>query len=215
MTHSPTSTIVCIATGPSLTLEQIAVARSKGFRLFGCNNVFRIVPDLELTYACNEEWWREYWHEIEKHPCSKWTTNERAAHRYGINWIAERWGEGLCTENGIIHHGHGSGFSLLSMAHKMGAARVVLLGYDMTYAPDYDGLARNRGSTPRHSTLLMSDGEYPDSLKHWPHVAVERGKHVELCRLYRTVADQALIEVINASPNSALDCFPKVSIDAV
>ena len=191
--------ICCIGTGPSLTVQQIEAARSRGYRLFGCNLVFRIVPDLELLFATNESWWDTFHAEVAGHPCEKWTTNLKAANRYGLNWIAEKDGYGLCEEPGVIHHGHGSGFSLVSMAHKAGAERIVLLGYDLKYAPDYDGKSRSIGSGPRHFF-----GEYPRHLQHWPSVEVVRGVHVGLVERYRQVAEQGLVEIVNASPGSAL-----------
>jgi hypothetical protein len=194
-------TIACIGTAPSLTLEQIDIARRKGFRLFGCNNVYQIVPDLELLYGCNAPWWDEYWNQgAAEHRAEKWTTNRSAAERYGLNWIEEREGDGLCTVPNIIHHGHGGGFSLLSMAHKKGARRVVLLGYQLRYARDYDGPAKRIGSQPRHYF-----GEYPTQLQHWPSVHIRDGEHVELVRLYKTVADQGLVELVNCTPDSALE----------
>ena len=200
-------TIVCIATGPSLTAEQVEVARAKGFRLYACNNAYTLAPDAELLYGCNYEWWAHYWPDVRALPCEKWTTNKRAATEFGINWIAERDAPGLSTDPEIIHHGHGSGFSLVSMAARAKPQRIVLLGYDMKYAPDYDGQARNIGSEPRHFF-----GEYPASMQHWPSVAVRNGVHVGLLDLYRLVAAQGLVEIINCTPGSALDCFPKIDI---
>jgi len=204
--------VACIATGPSVTQQQVDVAREKGFRLFVCNNAYQLAPDAELLYSVNLSWWDHYWTEVKDLRCKKWTTNREAADKYQLNWIAERAGDGLCTEPELIHHGHGSGFSLVSMAHKMGAQQIVLLGYDLQYAPDYDGRAKFAGSSPRH---FFGDGEYPASMQHWPSVQVQDGVHVELCRLYQTVADQGLVNIINCSPNSALTCFLKVRIEDV
>lgn len=193
-------TVVCIGTGPSLTLGQIESARQKGFRLFVCNNAFQIVPDAELIYGCNAAWWDTYWDEVQHHRAQKWTTNLEAANRYGINWIGERFGLGLCAEEKIIHHGHGSGYSLVGMAHKMGATRVLLLGYDLKYPKDYDGKAQRVGTGQRHYF-----GEYPTNLQHWPSVRVESGVHVELVDLYRSIHEQGLIELVNCTPGSALE----------
>jgi hypothetical protein len=82
----------------------------------------------------------------------------------------------------------------------MGAERIVLLGYDLKYAPDYDGKSREIGSTPRHYF-----GEYPGSMAHWPSVQVKDGVHVELVEFYRSVKEQGLVELINATPGSALE----------
>lgn len=201
---------MCIGTGPSLTPQQIECARGKGFALTGCNNTWEMIPDLRVLYACNEGWWAHYWSDaLAAHPCEKWTTNAAAAKRYGVNWIAERDGRGL-SDGPHIHHGHGSGYSLLNLVYLMGARRVVLLGYDMKYAPDYDGRRRDVGSKPRHYF-----GEYPESLLHWPKAQVRAGVHVGLVQRYREVAEQGRIEILNATPDSALDCFPRVPIDAL
>ena len=201
-------TIVCIGTGPSLRLEDIETARQKGFELYGCNRVYEIVPDLRLLFGCNFNFWSHYWPDIEGHMAEKWTVNREAAARFGINWIAERNAPGLSTDPDIIHHGNGSGFSLVSMAYRSGADRIILLGYDCKYAPDYDGKARQIGSKPRHYF-----GEYPDQMQHWPSVRVRRGVHEELVEHYRSVARQALVEVINCTPGSAIDCFPIMGIE--
>ena len=203
-------TVACIGTGPTLTVAQIETARSKGFTLAGCNRVWEIVPDLAVLYGCNEQFWSHYWSpELERHPASKWTTNRAAAERYGLNWIAEKDAPGLSANRNVIHHGHGSGYSLVNLVYLLGAERIVLLGYDLKYAADYDGRAQAIGSTERHYF-----GEYPAELQHWPSVQVKAGVHVELVGKYREVAAQGLVEIVNCTPGSAIDCFPMRDICA-
>lgn len=202
--------IVCIGTGPSLSPQQVETARKKGFRLFVCNNAFNLAPEAELLYGCNLAWWQYYWSQVSDLPCEKWTTNPQAAKEFGLNWIAERFQLGLSTDPNVISHGHGSGFSLVSMAHRAGADRIVLLGYDCKYSSDYDGKARQVGSGPRHFF-----GEYPSVMQHWPSVKVEKGVHVELVDLYRSIAKQGLVEVINCTPGSAIDCFERADIGSL
>lgn len=203
-------TICCIGTGPSLTLAQIEAARRKCGALFVCNDAFRWVPDADLLFACNWQWWDRRWPEVRSLSAEKWTTRLESASKYGINYITEKWGLGLSTEYNVLHHGHGSGYQLVGMAYRAGATRIVLLGYDMKYAPDYDGKAKQIGSGLRHFF-----GEYEPELQHWPSIKVVGGVHVELCELYRTIARQGLVEIINCTPDSALDAFPKVSINAL
>ena len=204
------NTVVCIGTGPSLTASQVEVARSKGFRLFVCNNAFKMALDAELLYAVNLAWWDHYAGEVRGLRCAKWTTNREAAAKYQLNCIRELNAPGLSTDPDVIHHGHGSGFSLVSMAYRMGAQRIVLLGYDLHYAPDYDARSHNPGSSPRHFF-----GEYPATMVHWPSVHVKEGVHVELLDLYQSVADQGLVEIINCTPGSSLTCFERRRIDDV
>jgi hypothetical protein len=203
-------TVAIIGTGPSLKLQQIETARRKGFTLFGCNNVWELT-ELAVHYACNEAWWERYWSPVlAATSAEKWTCNPAAAKKYGLNWVAEKNARGLSTDPSVIHHGHGSGYTLLNIAYLLGAERIVLLGYDMKYAPDYNGHAQQIGESQRHYF-----GEYPDELQHWPKMRVKNGVHEELVELYRSVAAQGLVEIINCTPASAIDCFPRVGIDAL
>ncbi len=203
--------MAAIGTGPSLSKRQVESARAKGFTLVGCNRVWEIVPDLALLYGCNGQFWDYYWNRgLSEYSCEKWTTHPEAAKRYGLNWIAEKNAKGLSSDPSLIHHGHGSGYSLVNLAYLKGAERIVLLGYDLKYANDYNGHTQEIGSTPRHYF-----GEYPSELQHWPKVQVKNGVHVELLDLYRSIAKQGLVEILNATPDSAIDCFPRVDIDAL
>jgi hypothetical protein len=202
-------TIVCCGTGPSITPHQVEVARRRGWALFVCNDAFRLASDAALLHACNWQWWNSRWDQVKDLPCEKWTTRKESAEKYGIHWIAEVNRPGLSTDPALLHHGHSSGYQLLGMAYRAGATRIVLLGYDMTFAPDYDGAAHQIGSSPRHFF-----GEYPPELQHWPRVQVRNGVHIELLELYRSVADQGAVEIINAS-GGVLDCFPRMDINDV
>ncbi len=206
----PSNTVVCIGTGPSLTNEQVETARAKGYTLYCCNNAIQLAPDAALLYAVNLKWWDRYWPEVAHLRCEKWTTNIEAARKYGLSWVGERNAPGLSVNPDYIHHGHGSGYSLVSMAFRNGAARIVLLGYDLKYAANYDGRTQTIGSSPRHFF-----GEYPAEMRHWPSVQVKDGVHVELRELYRSIAEQGLVEVINCTPDSAIDCFERRDISAV
>lgn len=206
-------TIACIGTGPSLTLSQVEAVRARGFALFGCNNVHQVVPDLQVLFATNAQWWDYYWGRDDgprMHACEKWTNNLESAERYRLNYIRSWNAPGLSTNPRRIHHGHSSGFCLLNLAFLAGAKRIILLGYDMRYAADYDGRERKIGSNPRHYF-----GEYNSALQHWPKVSVRDGVHVELIKQYEAVAKQGFVEIVNCSPDSALNCFPALNIDEV
>jgi hypothetical protein len=197
---------VCVGTGPSLTAAQVQAARDKEYELYVCNDAYRLAPDADLLHACNYEWWASRWEAVKYLPADKWTTSGKAAAEFDVNWIAEVNKPGLSTDPNLLHHGHSSGYQLLGMAHRAGASRIVLLGYDLSFAPDYDGLSRRVGSGPRHFF-----GEYEKALQHWPSVKVQAGVHIELLDLYRSVAKQGLVEIVNCS-GGVLDCFPRADI---
>lgn len=177
------------------------------------NNVHQIVQDLSLLFATNLGWWDYYWNRQDgpkDHPCEKWTNSEDAASKYKLKYISSRDARGLSKSKQGIHHGHSSGFCLLNLAYLNGAERIVLLGYDMKYSPDYDGYNKRIGSSPRHYF-----GEYPKELSHWPKVHVKQGVHVELIEQYESVARQQLVEIVNCTPDSSVKCFPMKEIYAV
>lgn len=195
-----------IGTGPSLTASQIDACRAKGYRLFCCNNAFLLAPDCEVLHACNEEWWDAYWPKVKDLPARKTTIFEHTARQYKIEFVPGIWMNGL-ADKPRISYGHSSGFQLLNLAAHEQPDHIVLLGYDMKYAPDYDGRAQQIGSTPRHFF-----GEYEKPLQHWPSAQVRNGFHVELIALYEAVARQNKVKILNATPDSALECFEKVSV---
>lgn len=144
-------------------------------------------------------------------PCEKWTTREESAREYGINYIPERanFGQGLSEDSRYLNHGHGSGFQLLGMAYRARPRRIVMLGYDLRYAPDYDGWIRRGGSTPRHFF-----GEYEPELQHWPKYSVEHGVHFELVEIYEAIAvHNTRCEFVNCTPGSAIKVLPTARIE--
>jgi len=46
-------------------------------------------------------------------------------------------------------------------------------------------------------------------------VMVKGGVHIELVDLYRSIAEQGLVEIVNCTPGSAIDCFPQVNIESL
>ena len=183
------------------------VARERRWTLYACNDAYRLAPDAALLHACNWQWWDARWDQVRDLPAEKWTTSAVAAGKYGIRWIAEVNEPGLSTNPDVLHHGHSSGYQLVGQAYRNGATRILLLGYDLKFAPDYDGASRQIGSGPRHFF-----GEYEAALQHWPKVKVRAGVHYELVEMYGAIARQGLVEIINCTPGSALDCFPVMDI---
>jgi hypothetical protein len=91
-------------------------------------------------------------------------------------------------EVGKIGSGGNSGFQALNLAVQFGAKRVILIGFDMTDASGVHWYGRN--SWPQANNPMEHN------FKRW-------------IAAFETVSG---VEVVNASPDSALQCFPKTSI---
>ncbi len=211
----PAKTACILATGPSLTAGVLGAAREGQARglwtVFGMNHVWRDFPTLDVFLACNPEYYETQWElGLGCHGAEKWTWDRKTADRYGIRFIAGKWADGFSKDPRVIHYGHSSGFQLPQIAYHAGFRRLLLCGYDMRYATDYDGRNQRIGSTPRHYF-----GEYKEpELNHWPSVRVKDGVFVELIEQFEKVKRlNPDVEIINCSPGSAMQCFPMATLE--
>lgn len=191
---------IIAGTGPSLTPDVIQRCKASGLPIFGCNNTFEIF-DLEEHMSCNPEWWDYYWPRSERlrtMACPRWTWDKKTAIQYDLSWIEGRWGDGLSTDPAYIHLAHSSGAQILGIAYHAGVRDAVLVGYDLTYGPGYDGHAQKLGG-PRHFFH-----EYPATLQHWTKNVGPNGELTGLIAWYQTVAEQGAMRITLGTPGSAL-----------
>lgn len=176
-------TVVCIASGPSLTVKAVDYCQGKA-RVIVINDNYQLAPWADMLYACDHQWW--LWHYgVPDFMGLKVTQDKDAAEEFGLTWIPSKKGSGLSENPEYIHQGRNSGYQAINIAHLMGASRVLLLGYDMHTV---------EGQSPRwfghHPNQLVPD--YRDYIEH-----------------FNTIANQGAVEVINCTPGSAIECFEK------
>lgn len=179
--------------------------------VFGMNHVWRDFPTLDVFLSCNPEYYDHHWDDgLKDHPAEKWTWDKMTAEEYGIRYIEGRWDDGFSTNPKYLHYGHSSGFQLPGIAYHYDVRKMLLIGYDMAYAHDYDGKANRIGSKPRHYF-----GEYAPDLQHWPSVKIKNGVFTELIEQFEKVKIiNPNIEIINCTPGSAMTCFPMMDLES-
>jgi hypothetical protein len=96
---------------------------------------------------------------------------------------------------------------IMNLAILYGCTKLVLIGHDMKFAPDYKPQKQDPGSIPRHYF-----GEYPKKLQHWPSVKVRQGVLDGLIEAYKGIRDdirarQISVDIVNCTPDSALKMF--------
>ena len=95
------NTIVCAASGPSLTADQAGVvtaAQTRGrCRVIAVNNTWRMFPNADVLFAADDRWWAEHLGEVEAHGFGGelWTSWEASAARHGIHSVRSMLGDGL------------------------------------------------------------------------------------------------------------------------
>jgi hypothetical protein len=187
----PGSTIVCLGTGPSLTLADVAAVRGRA-RVIAISDAYRLAPWAEVLYSCDGKWWA--WHK---------GARDFAGLKFGMTIPKGQYPDvarvrndgvsGLCLEPDGVRTGRNSGYQAINLAVHLGAARVLLLGYDMSL----DGKRKHFfGDHPRAGL----PSPYPSFLKLFPTLL----EPLRACG----------VDVINCTRRTALATFPRRSLEA-
>lgn len=181
-------TVVCIASGPSLTAADCDAVR--GQRVIVVNTTFQLAPWADVLYACDFRWWDRWHREARKVASGEfWTIDKRAAEQYGLRRVESVPGGGW-VDSGAIKQGENSGFQAVGLAIAFGAARVVLLGYDMK--PAANGRMHWHADHPRVNPVAR---KFPT----W-------------CAHFAQLAKESPVPIVNATRDTALTCFPRVTL---
>lgn len=188
----PGATVVILASGPSLTVEQCEAVRgwheaSDDARVIAVNTSFRRAPWADVLYACDAPWWKLYIDEVRGCFAGQlWTQDEQAVQAHGINRVQSLRLPGLGKRAGTIHQGGNSGYQAINIACQAGAARIILLGFDH-HGTHWHGPYTNGLPNPSPHLMAM-----------WLRDAAPLAADLSA----------AGVEVLNCSPGTALTCFP-------
>jgi hypothetical protein len=184
---------VVIATGPSLTAEDVDYCRGKA-RVIAINDAYTLAPWADALYATDAKWW--HWHHgVPSFTGAKWSMEHSAwgTHRvlYTDVQRLRNTGAGALEHNPTgLRNGRNSGFAAINLAVHYGAGRIVLLGYDM----------QPSGGKSHFF------GEHPNKQKS-PYPQFRN----TMATLVKPLAKMG-IEIVNCSVNSVLTCFPKADL---
>lgn len=180
-------TVAVMASGPSMSPE-VAAAVAHLPRI-AVNTTYRLAPDADVIYGSDVKWWNA---NPEAAACRgiKCSIEARPgvppANLPGSVVLLRNSGrEGFDANPGAVRTHNNSGAVAVQIAEHAGAARILLLGFDM------------RGG-------------------HWhdPHpVGNPDGRHfLRWISTFRGLARSLRAQVLNCTPDSALDCFPRMSL---
>lgn len=187
----PGGTILCLASGPSLTREDVEYARSRVDGVVAVNNCIFMAPWADVLYASDTRWWT--WHHDKLDAMTRWryTLQKTAADFATV--LRNAGPEGLEPKPDGLKHGYQSGYAAINLAAHLGGtgSRVVMLGYDLRV--DAEG---------RH---------------HW-HPDHKNGTHVDYnkgLRVMPTILEplQRLgVAIVNCSPGTAIRGIPRMPL---
>jgi len=188
----PGSTVVCLGSGPSLTAEDVDFCRGRA-RVIAVKDTIRLAPWADVLYSGEIKWWQHYGPTLLFEGLRYGIECEgmaRVAEPLNVNVLKNTGFVGLETAPTGLRTGKNSGYQAVNLARHFGAARIVLLGYDMAV----DG-------TRQHFL-----GPHP-----YPRNDVFR----DFVPLFETLVQplkEAAVEILNCSRVSALDCFERRSL---
>lgn len=195
------SVVALLGGGPSLTPEIVELALKKADRVLAINNGINICPKADALYFCDRKWFR--WHE--KSVSEFWAfggkvfyldteeNKDLKSKLPGSIALKQAGHLGLSLDANAIYTGHNSGYQALNLLVHLGATRAVLLGFDMK---EVDGRCHWHEEHP-----IPSDGR----------------NYVSFIDAFATGAPlfaAAGLEILNATPGSALKCFPQSTLEA-
>lgn len=201
------------ASGPSLTAEvahRVRMARwQERWRVIAVSDAYRLMPWADILYSCDNAWWEHHqgakefrgdrWacHEQDPNPRELHGNDKRElAQRFGINLVRGVDSKAFSMDPSVVSYGDNTGFQALNLAMHFGCSRIVLIGFDMRHV---DGKAH-------------FFGDHPKALRNSPDDVYKK-----FAKIFQQAA-KALPErfsIVNATPGSALTCFPRVSLDDV
>lgn len=187
---------VVAASGPSLTEEVAAMCHRE--HVIAVNDAYKLLPFADVLYACDAAWW-----ELHK-GCpgfagERWTShgsrprNEKQgiASKWDLHIIAGEDREGFSLDPSRVHYGNNSGFQAVNLAILFGADPIVLTGFDMR---SVDGKRHFFGN---HKAPLRDGSQFAIWVSKFSRAASVLG---------------GTPRIINATPGSALRCFPMMSL---
>jgi hypothetical protein len=188
-------TVVCAASGPSLTKEDIDYVRGKA-KLIVVNTTFRLAPWADVMYGADITFWRQYGPESLKHfQGERWSCTPRVEKEFGAKIIKVVPGSGFSPTPDTITSGGNSGYQAVHLAALWGAKRIVLLGYDMQRT---EGKEHWHGL---HEGGLRNGRNYEFWVRRFEPLARDLKKNG--------------VDVINCTRKTALKCFRQAPLESI
>lgn len=114
------NTVICVAPGPSLTIEDYRASMGSGYKIIAVNNAVLMSErsGRVISYSADLSWWEIYYEMVSKFAFELWSCSEESVRRFS-----------LCRHKGIPG-GFNSGQQAIHLAACFGAKRIIIIGYD-------------------------------------------------------------------------------------
>lgn len=204
-------TVVCIASGPSTTFEQLEMVKAararEAVRVIAVNDMYLVAPWADICYFADTRWYGWQKQGIAKSwPWIKFSAEEarkafesfsgqkvKIDHPEAISdpqvLVLKNLGcEGLSLQQNGIHTGINSGYQALNIAVLAGGNPILLVGYDMRF---HGARSHSHNGHP----LTMPESSYGEYAKKFSSTQIQ--------------LNQLGVQVWNCTPNSVITAFQR------
>jgi len=186
-------TAYIIGGGPGVKKVDLSLIHDK--HIIGVNNAYLLGDWVDVGWFGDKKWLKWHRDPWKKSPCIKVSCNHNMEVLHNdsgwIHFMARGKQAGIETNPGVISWNHCSGSSAINLAYHFGATRIILIGFDMH---DVDGKKNF----------------------HKDHKDNGNAPYQRFLRCYGEIAKDAKaldIEILNATPDSAIRHFPYFELD--
>tara|TARA_R100000655_G_scaffold26167_3_gene53930 strand:- start:885 stop:1700 length:816 start_codon:yes stop_codon:yes gene_type:complete len=183
-------TAFIIGGGPSL--EKFDFKQLKYKKTIAINKAVQFYPEADILYWTDSRVYSWYKKEIDNFKGDKYTIKPFHVPK-DVKALRNTGKTGLEYDPTGLRHGNNSGYAAINLAFHLGVKRIILLGFDMG---NTGGKSHFHEGYPVKKT---QDKTYEMTMAPCFLSLVEPLKRKK-------------VEVINANPNSKLNCFPKLPI---
>jgi len=178
--------------GPSLL--SVDMDSLVGSNIIATNNAYQMGDFVDFCYFTDQDWYR--WHEdgLKEFKGAVVTDCVELRHLNHLNVLKRDRRVGFAHRSDTIRWNFSSGGAAINLAYLLGAKRIVLLGYDMRVI---DGEKNYHNDHQEDS----NKNPYDRFLRAFPYIKAD--------------ADKAGVEILNATPDSAIKQFDFVDLEEV
>jgi len=199
--------VVILASGSSLRIDDIRYCEGRA-RIISINSTYQKAPDSDLFYAADFSWWlcpdnkhAENLARMRGIKCTienpaPWDFNKVKAIIPDIKILRNSGLKGYDPEPDAMRTGSNSGYQAVHLAAKLGARRIILLGFDMR---EINGKRHHHADHTNRRPL--DTGVFEIFIR-------------EFNTIVKPLQDMG-IEVFNCTAGSALKCFPAADLRSV
>lgn len=167
--------------------EQCRCVSEASLPVVAVNDAFELAPAADVVYAADCAWWLHHAQRALKAPGIKVTASDSTPFQ-AVKVLRNTGVEGFDPDPSCLRTGGNGGYQAIHLAIHAGAARILLLGFDM------------RGS--------HFFGRHPAPLRN-----TDPGSFVTWAGRFGALNDRGA-EIVNCTPGSALRAFPVADLEA-